>query len=68
GLLVPPNDASALAVALRQLLDAAALRTRYGQRGRARVVQAYTWDRVASRVYRTLEDLMVRGSSYKASP
>ena len=67
GLLVPPSDASALAVALRQLLDDAALRTRYGQRGRARVEQAFTRDRVAARVYRTLEDLVSGTASYNAS-
>ncbi|MEM6782781.1 MAG: glycosyltransferase family 4 protein [Bacteroidota bacterium] len=67
GLLVPPNDAGALAVALRRLLDDAALRTRFGVSGRARVEQAYTWDRVASRVYRTLEDLVSDASSPTAS-
>jgi glycosyltransferase involved in cell wall biosynthesis len=42
-LLVPPGDPSALAAAISRLLDDAALRTRIGRAGRARVFERYTW-------------------------
>lgn len=49
GLLVPEGDADALAHALRQLLHAPALRLNLAQRGRQRVAQNYTWERVAEK-------------------
>jgi glycosyltransferase involved in cell wall biosynthesis len=44
GLLVPPNDADALADAMRTLLRDAALRTAMGQRGRERYRECFSWD------------------------
>jgi colanic acid/amylovoran biosynthesis glycosyltransferase len=41
GLLVAPSDLGALAEALRQLMNDAALRQRLGRSGRARVVELY---------------------------
>ena len=46
-LLVPPGDADALAVALRRLLDDPDLRTSIAERGRARVLERFTWSRAA---------------------
>ena len=42
-LLVPPGDAGGLAGAIGRLLDDAALRERVGRRGRARVLERFTW-------------------------
>jgi starch synthase len=43
GLLVPPEDVPALAAAIGQLLDDAALRQRMGQAGRDWVAAHYAW-------------------------
>src|SRR3954469_4600674 len=43
GLLVPPGDPSALAVALGRALDDAELRARLGEAGRKRVLEKFTW-------------------------
>jgi glycosyltransferase involved in cell wall biosynthesis len=42
GLVVPPNDAVALAGAITRLLDDPALRARYGTAGRARVASEFS--------------------------
>ncbi|MFC9967337.1 glycosyltransferase [Nocardia ignorata] len=47
GTLVPPRDPSGLAAAIRELIDAPALRRRYGAAGHERVHTRYSWDRVA---------------------
>jgi glycosyltransferase involved in cell wall biosynthesis len=43
GLLVPPDDPGALAVAIGRLLDDEALRVRLGAAGRERVMGRFTW-------------------------
>lgn len=48
GLVVEPGDASALATALRQLGDDAALRARLGEHARARVMEQFTAERMAA--------------------
>jgi glycosyltransferase involved in cell wall biosynthesis len=48
GLLVPPGDALALAAAIAQLLDDAALARRLGEAGRDGLAE-YTWERVCAR-------------------
>ncbi|MEV4744282.1 glycosyltransferase [Streptomyces sp. NPDC049555] len=52
GLLVPPGDASALAEAVRTLLDSPGLLRSYGRAGRFRAVDRFTWERVADGVER----------------
>jgi glycosyltransferase involved in cell wall biosynthesis len=46
-LTVPPNDPSALAIAVGQMLDDAELRARIGAAGRDRVLDRFTWRRSA---------------------
>ncbi len=48
GLLVPPDDPSALAVAVGRLLDDGALRARLGAAGRERVLGRFTWQVTAA--------------------
>jgi len=48
GLLVPPDDPSALAGAIARLLDDADLRAKLGAAGRERVVSRFTWQVTAA--------------------
>ncbi len=50
GLLVPFGNVTALAGALRRLLQEPALRQRLGEQGQQKVAQQYTWPQVAARV------------------
>lgn len=50
GLLVPPSDAQALAVAMRELASDAARRGEMGTNARARIERFFTWDKVAHRL------------------
>lgn len=50
GLLVPPEEPAAVAGAIERLLTDEALRARLGAAGRARVLEGFTWDRIAGRV------------------
>ena len=50
GLVVPEGDVSALAAALRRLADDLALRRMLAGRGRERVLEHFTQERVASRI------------------
>ncbi|GAP14499.1 glycosyltransferase [Longilinea arvoryzae] len=51
GLLVPPEDATALAGALVRLLSDANLRARMGGAARQRIESQFTWDHVVARIY-----------------
>ena len=51
GVLVPPGDAAALALAVSSLMDDPARRREIGERGRAHVAAERTWS-VAARAYR----------------
>jgi glycosyltransferase involved in cell wall biosynthesis len=46
-LTVPPNDPSALAIAISRMLEDPELRARIGAAGRARVLDRFTWRRSA---------------------
>ncbi len=50
GLLVPPNDANALAAAIQRLYDDRDLTARLGVAGRKRVVENFTWDHFRERL------------------
>jgi phosphatidylinositol alpha 1,6-mannosyltransferase len=58
GLLVPPRDADALRGALRRLLDDAELRRRYGEAGRKRIAEHFTWERFGDETLRAYEDAL----------
>jgi glycosyltransferase involved in cell wall biosynthesis len=72
GLLVPPDDPGALAVAIGRLLDDGALRARLGAAGRDRVLGRFTWQVTASGTadqYRALmEDVSRSGPPAVAPP
>jgi glycosyltransferase involved in cell wall biosynthesis len=46
GLLVPPRDAGALRAAIDRLLADRELRRRFGEAGRTRIAERYSWNRV----------------------
>lgn len=50
GLLVPPNNSSELAVALRNLLDDQDRRRRFAERAREIITQKYDWEVVTERI------------------
>jgi starch synthase len=50
GLIVPPDDAPALATALRRLEHDPALREAMGRAGRARMVERFSVERYAERL------------------
>ncbi len=58
GLLVPARDAAALAAALRLLIEDAALRRRFGQRGREMAVQEFSVVRVAEETLALYRELL----------
>jgi glycosyltransferase involved in cell wall biosynthesis len=56
GLLVPPQDASALAAAMGRLLGDPSGARGMGERGRSRVAERYDIDRVAAETYALFEE------------
>jgi len=60
GLLIPFGDVSALAAALRRLLDDPALARRLGEAGREKVLAHYTWDRIVAQVEDLYGELLRR--------
>lgn len=52
GLLTAPGDAPAMAVALKRLINDAALRSRLGQQAREDAVRKYSWENYLSRLER----------------
>jgi glycosyltransferase involved in cell wall biosynthesis len=67
GLLVPPDDPSALAGAIERLLDSSELRTRLGAAGRDRVLHRFTWE-VTARGTAACYDELLRGGGGGADP
>ena len=58
GLLVPPGDVDALRDALQRLLADAGLRRRFGEAGRARISEHFTWQRFGDETLRAYEDAL----------
>ena len=58
GLVVPPGDVPALAAALSRLAGDAGLRQRMGDRGRQRVLDEFTADRMALRAVEVYRDVV----------
>ncbi len=58
GLLVPPNDAPALAAALEKLITNVALRRKMGAAGRQRVLDKYTTGKVNAATLSVYEELL----------
>ncbi len=60
GRLVEPGDVVALAAALLELSGEKGLRRRLGAAGRARVLQEFSWDRIAQRTLDVYAELLGR--------
>ena len=58
-LLVPPNDAHALAQGICRVMDNPDLRARL-ERGAAELAQQFTWDRIAARTIQVYEQVFQR--------
>lgn len=58
GLIVPENNADALANALRRMLSDAALRQRCAKLGRTRVEECYAWNIVARKTHQLLKHVL----------
>ena len=58
GLLVPPGDVGALRDALRRLLADQDLQRRFGNAGRARIAEHFTWQRFGDETLRAYEDAL----------
>jgi glycosyltransferase involved in cell wall biosynthesis len=57
GIMVPPNDSKALAIALRTLLVDKRKREAYGRNARRIVEESFSWQTVLGRLTRTYADL-----------
>jgi glycogen synthase len=58
GLLVPPGDVEALRAALHLLLADPDLRRRFGEAGRARIAEHFTWQQFGDEMLRAYEDAL----------
>jgi glycosyltransferase involved in cell wall biosynthesis len=58
GLLVPPGDVAGLREALTRLLGDVDLRRRFGEAGRERIAEHFTWQRFGDETLRAYEDAL----------
>ncbi|MBE0415745.1 MAG: glycosyltransferase family 4 protein [Dehalococcoidia bacterium] len=58
GILVPPQDPSALARAIKRLLEDEPLRRRMGGEGRRRVEKCFTWEQTAKQIIDVYEEVL----------
>jgi glycosyltransferase involved in cell wall biosynthesis len=68
GLLVDPNDPEDLARALVALLSNRDMRDQMGQRGQAKTMALYTWERVVDKVERLYLDLFIDKQQFSQVP
>jgi glycosyltransferase involved in cell wall biosynthesis len=61
GLLVPPGDVSGLRSALERLLADPAVRRRFGEAGRRRIAERFTWQRFGDETLRAYGDALGKG-------
>jgi len=58
GILVPPADPDALAVAIKRLLSDEPLRREMGEAGRKRVERNFTWEQAAKKTLEVYEEVL----------
>ena len=58
GIMVPPADPDALAVAIKRLLDDESLRRKMGEAGRKRVESKFTWEQAGRETLEAYEELL----------
>ncbi len=58
GLLIPPNDAQALATSLLTLLRDRVMRRALGQAARSTIEERFTWDAVAQRTFQCYQKVI----------
>jgi len=58
GFLVPPGESAKLGRAIARLVEDRALAARMGKKGRQRVLQHFTWDRIAERTLKLYRSLL----------
>jgi glycosyltransferase involved in cell wall biosynthesis len=58
GIVVPENDAAALAAALQKLIENRDLQRKLALAGRKRVEEHYTWERVAEKIYAVYREVL----------
>jgi glycosyltransferase involved in cell wall biosynthesis len=63
GWLVPPGDATALADAIRLLMDDWALRERLGARGRQHILENFNWRKAAEQTLAVYEEVIEQSST-----
>lgn len=68
GLLVPPSDAASLALAMKKLLDAPELVSRFGSNGRTRVERELDWSMIAKQTRNIYEGAMKRFDARRNAP
>ncbi|MDI6857384.1 MAG: glycosyltransferase family 4 protein [Dehalococcoidia bacterium] len=60
GWLVPPGDAQALADAIRRMMSDPELRARFGEAGRRRIQERFTWRETARKTAALYEEILAR--------
>ena len=63
GITVPTRDASALASAIRVMLDDESLRQKLAERGRQRILEKFSWDVAAKEMEKLYRRIIVEKAS-----
>jgi glycosyltransferase involved in cell wall biosynthesis len=62
GLLVPPGDTSAMAAAIKRLIEDSSMRSELGQHAREDAVSKYSWENYISRLERLFNAVIAGGT------